>query len=179
MKKRKGRVRLSREGAARELARLSGQIADGVIDLEDKELALPEEFQFKWKVREKNKSIVLDLSLKGSLKESRGGRENGRSRQGKRRPYEAKKLKKALAGRWKEIRRCIRDKSQFENGKDVLAIMSRYGELSDPGWKESWNTCRQKVVSLLNLMEQGDFETARGLEEEIQGLIKSCHKKYK
>ncbi len=179
MKKSKIRLGLSREEAAQELSRIAGQLADGVLKTGETEFSLPGKFRFDLEVKEKDDKFVLELTFKGAMeKEDIKQRNKAVSRSGKR-PYQAKKLKKALGGEWKEIKRCIRERFAPVDTAAIRSLVSGYEKLAEPAWKEAWDVCTKRLLLLLDYLERGEFDQAKGAASEIEGLIKSCHGKYK
>jgi len=176
LKRKKALRDLSREEVAQELTRLAGSIADGSLMFEGCDFSFPDDLHLDWEVREEKGTFSLRLFLKGKkgLPTQVGTRYLK-----KKRPYEAKKLKKALGAQWKHIRRCIKDRCKLEDREQLLSLLSRYGRLSEPAWQSAWHDCTKRLVLLLDLMEQGDFKGSTLLAQEIERLIKSCHKKYK
>ncbi len=179
MKKGRTRSGISREEAARELSTLAGQVADGVFTREGVEIRLPEKFRFQWEVKQKGDRVVLELSIKGEIRKANRqyGKKKGRGE--RKRPYEAKKLKKALAGQWKELKRCIKDRSVPGNNGDLLALLSRYGDLADARWKDAWDECHRQLLLLIEQLEKGEFDQAGKTASRIDGLVKACHGRYK
>ena len=179
MKKSKIRLTLSREEAAQELSRIAGQLAEGVLKSGEIEFSLPGKFRFDLEVKEKDNKVVLELVFKGAVeKQEIKQRKQAVSRPGKR-PYQAKKLKKALGGEWKEIKRCIRERSVPGDTTAIRSLVSGYEKFAEPAWKEAWDVCARRLLLLLDYLERGEFDQAKGVVSEIEGLTKSCHGKYK
>ena len=179
MKKGRTRLNLTREEVAQELSRLAGQVADGTLRSAGVEIALPDKLRFDLEVKEKDSKVVLHLSLKGtSGKDGTTDRRIEITRPGKR-PYRAKKIKKAMAGQWKEIRRSIRERSVHADTGGLASLLKEYGKLAEPGWQEAWDDCEQRLLSLLNHLERSEFDQAEKAAAEVEDLMKSCHKRYK
>ena len=179
MKKSKIKLGLRREEAAQELSRIAGQLAEGVLKSGEIEFSLPVKFRFDLEVKEKDDKFVLQVVLKGAVeKEEIKQKKQAVSRSGKR-PYKAKKLKKALGGEWKEIKRCIRERSAPGDTSAIRSLVSGYEKLAEPAWKEAWDECGRRLLVLVDRLERGEFDGAEDRASEIDRLIKSCHRKYK
>ncbi len=179
MKKKKDSHGLSKEELAQELTRLAGRIADGALSLEKDEIPIPEELSLEWIVREKNGKFTLDLSVKGFRRHSDSASSKGKRSSRKRRPYEVKRLKKAIAGHWKEIRHSLRIRQSMPPRGKCLSLLDRYGDFAEPAWENRWATCKEMITRLYGLAEKGDYEAANRLSDEIEMLMKACHKAYK
>jgi len=180
LKKARGQIRLSRDEAAQYLARLSGSMADGLVRLEAGDVRLPDTLTFNWKFREKDGSVSLEFSFKGTRNKAvRTKDKREKIGDSEKRPYEAKKVKKALAGYWKEIKRSVKEESLPADMESVSSLLAQYGKMARPEWKDQWAACQEKILMLLGFLEKGDFKQAAQLTGEIDRLIKICHKAYK
>ena len=186
MAARKGK-KLERMEAARELARLSGQVADGFLELNDKRVELPDEFVVKKVLKVKKNEISFEFSLKVWEKREDGeGEKKGpvkaqmaQGQKGKRRPYKAKRLKKEIGMRWKALKRCVKNGEAFRDREGFLKALDNYGRRAEEEWKADWERCAGLVREVLDLSQEGRAEEALEKCRQVDELTKACHKRYK
>ncbi len=173
---------------AKELARLSGQLADGFIELDGRRVELPEKVLFKKVLKTKKKEVYFELSIKtkseqSEVKEERKGkgkRQGGRpgERQGKR-PYKAKRLKKEIGMYWKALKRCVKSGERFRDKEGFIRAMSNYSQGAEKEWADQWEKCTALVKEVIELAENGDVDTAIDKCKQVDELTKACHKQFK
>ena len=176
---------IKREELSKELTRLSGAIYDGKFFFDEKEIKLKDTLFLKQSLKVKDGRFYLDIQIKGDIigqereKSPEVSRKKKEKREKKKRPYEAKKIKKAMGGLWKNLSRAIRNQEQFPEEAELIELLDKYSKLTDPDWDKEWQICDRRVRELLDQTKKGDFTQAQHLIREVNGLIKSCHKIYK
>jgi len=179
--------KLKRMEAARELARLSGQVADGFLELNDKRVELPDEFVVKKVLKVKKNEISFEFSLKAREKreEGKGERRGSAKKQmakgqkGRGRPYKAKRLKKEIGMLWKALKRCVKSGETFRDREGFLKSLDSYGKGAEEEWKAEWEKCVRLVREVLDLSHEGRGEEALEKCRQVDQLTKACHKRYK
>jgi len=179
--------KLKRMEAARELARLSGQVADGFLELNEKRVELPDELVVKKVLKVKKNEISFEFSLKAREKREEGkGEKKGvaktkmpQGQKGKKRPYKAKKLKKEIGMLWKALKRCVKSGETFRDREGFLKSLDSYGKGAEQEWKADWERCVGLVREVLDLSQEGRGEEALEKCRQVDELTRACHKRYK
>ncbi len=177
--------KIARMEAAQELARLSGQVADGFIEIGSTRAELPDEFFLKRSLKVKKNEIAFELVLK-----IRADRQQKRPLQKKdspstnrqkssKRPYKAKRLKKDIGMMWKALKRCIKTGETFRDKEGFLKALDTYGKDADKKWAHEWKECTDMIGRTIELSGQGRVEEALELCKQIDQMTKSCHKRFK
>lgn len=99
----------------------------------------------------------------------------------KKRPYEAKKLKKKIGHLWKTLEKAAIGKETISSQRveELFKLAEEYGHMADSAWKEDWNRCHERIKECGHLILQGEGNAATDVIEEVKGMIKQCHKIYK
>ncbi len=179
----------TREEMAQYLARLSGMVAEGVVDFETGQEAIGDTVNFTLEVKRKKSSLELELSMKVSATQEGGG--NGAtkvhadfpSKKGKKgaRPYRAKQLKKTLGAVWKDFKRAANGTGVVDDGQieRLRELMEEYRPFVEDAWAREWDKCDAVVAQAIDAYKRGALEEFNRLAQEVDALTKSCHKVYK
>jgi XXXCH domain-containing protein len=100
---------------------------------------------------------------------------------GKKRPYEAKKIKKSMDGKWKYIKKGIEKGVAPSKGsvEELLDDFDAYLPYVEESWSNAWDECAVTVKECLEASFNGDLKKAKSLLSIIKKQKKVCHKKYK
>ncbi len=111
------------------------------------------------------------------------GRKNGtrNSNSRKKRPYKARKVKKAIKGLWQEIKDCAQSNKAFppDNAARFYDLINQYGQMADPQWKDDWTECASSMKSAITALKSGDPGGVARAIENAEQLTKQCHAKHK
>ncbi len=178
--------KIGRMEAAQELARLSGQVADGFLELAGNRAELPEEILLKRSLKIKKNEISFEFTLKikaerdSKKAQQRQRRSSSRSSEkSDKRPYKAKKLKKEIGMMWKALKRCIKSGETFRDKDGFIRALNTYGQSADREWAREWERCESLVKEALELAGKGNVDEALERCKKVDEMTKACHKKYK
>ena len=175
--------KVERIEAAKEFARFSGQIADGFLQVEEKEVELPEQFILKKALKIKKSEITFELSIKiKKAKENEKAEERQKKEARKKdskRPYKAKRLKKEIGMLWKAFKRCVKNGESFRDTGLLIKDLGLYGQMADSEWASQWQECEELVKEAVDLVDKGKREDALQLCNKVDQLTKACHKRFK
>ncbi len=182
-------------GVASELRRLADQIEAGQITVGGVTLSICNAVSLKVKQKLMGGEVKFDLSLTASLmgEESslpsrtaspmatKGGKGKKSKTNKKSRPYEVKKMKKAIAQQWKQISNAIAAAKMPNSAlqDDFLRLCDQYDQAAGEEWRPFWQESMNSMKQLLKLAQDGNFQGAMLLLATINNQKKSCHKKYK
>jgi XXXCH domain-containing protein len=99
----------------------------------------------------------------------------------KKRPYEAKKLKKKFGSIWKIMEKAHHNGS-VPDQKDVDELMKlsqEYGKMADPSWEDQWTRFHEMLERYCNSLLEGNKDMANMIRKDIKNAKKACHKSYK
>ena len=178
----------TREEMAQYLTKLSGMIADGVVDFEAGQEVIGDRVNFVLEVKRKKASLELELSMK--LSTANQGAQKGLSdrihyptkKTGKReRPYRAKQLKKTLGAVWKDFKRTANEIGMVDDEtiERLKALMNEYDAFVESAWSREWKECASLVEQAIDTYKRGELDQFNRLAQEIDAVTKRCHKVYK
>jgi len=176
--------KIARMEVAQELARLSGQVADGFIEIGSTRAELPDEFFLKRSLKVKKNEINFEffLNIKADRKQKKSLQKDSPStnrQKSSKRPYKAKRLKKDIGMMWKALKRCIKSGETFRDKEGFLRALNTYGKDADKKWVHEWKECTDMIGRTIELSGQGRVEEALELCKQIDQMTKSCHKRFK
>ena len=165
---------------AKELARLSGQLADGFLEVEGHRVELPEKVVLTKVLKTKKKEVYFELSIRTRL-EQRESREErkGKGKKGGKRPYKAKRVKKEISMYWKALKRCVKNGEHFRDKEGFIKALSKYSQGAEKEWAQEWERCTDLVKQVLALAEKGQVQEALDMCKKVDELTKACHKQFK
>ncbi len=183
-KEKKYKELIKGQDIAQELTRLSGEINDRKIKVGSTEIELSKEISLKKSIKIKDGEFFLEISIKAKIVNDILTKEKDRPEKAvikdkKRRPYEAKKIKKAMGAYWKDLVKSYKKRANFTEKEALLGLLEQYGQMTEEDWHQLWVECAQNVKNIIELMEQGEFGGLDKKIEEVNQQIKSCHKLYK
>ncbi len=181
--------KVPRINAAMDLARLSGQVSDGFIEIGGKRAELPEYLVVKKVLKVKNNEVTFEFVLKVKAdkvagrgtegKKAGNHKQSSRTRKDFKRPYKSKKLKKEISMLWKALKRCVKNGESFRDRKGFLRALEKYGKGAEKDWKADWERCVELVREVIELSKAGKRDEAADRCRQVDQLTKACHKKYK
>ncbi len=179
---------LERIEVAQEFVRLSGQMADGFLEVDGRRIELPEKVIFKKLLKTKGNEVLFELSIKTTI-EGLGVRDDSRARgkkqsrkgseRGGKRPYKAKRLKKEISIYWKALKRCVKNRERFRDRDGFLKALAAYSQFADRQWAEQWERCASLVQEVMELSEKGHVDEALERCVLVDDITRGCHKQYK
>lgn len=183
------------QGVAGELRRLADQIAAGQVTVGGVTLSICNAVSLKVKQKLVGGQVKFDVSLTASLvahesspseptptqQKSRAAKGKSSKSVNKSRPYEVKKLKKAMTQQWKQISNAIASATIPDPvlQQDFMKICQEYGQTAAKEWQPLWQESVATMKQLLALAQEGKFQEASVLLATVNNQKKSCHKKFK
>ncbi len=187
--KQKKKGEIDRTIIAQDLARLSGSIADGRLEIAGSLVELGKSGYWKMEKKVKRDAAVIKLEIKLPLSPEAGlaagvsSRPAGQKPLGKRekRPFKAKKIKKEMGNVWKLIKKNVRQGLPPSDAdlKALWRTKEEYEAFVDTTWQKEWEMCIELAKKALSAAEDGNFEEAVSLFNQADKLKGMCHKKYK
>jgi len=184
--KKKGKIELS--ALAQELTRLAGCMADGRVEVGGNVFDLETNGYWKIEKNVKKDRVIIKIEIKVPIRVSgEDGHKNNLKKdeekviKANRRPFKPKKIKKEMGSVWKLIKRNIKQ-GVIPDDSDVAALWrtkEEYQAFVDDVWAKDWDECIRQTKEVLAAAEQGDFDRAILIAEEVDRLKSRCHKKYK
>ncbi len=180
------------KGVADELRKLADQIEDGKVTVGGVNLSLCNAVSLKVKQKLVAGQVKFNISLTASISgsesapsapEAQTQKKKAKTPKDKKksRPYEVKKLKKALAQQWKQVSAAIAAQKTPDPAlvTDFLDICEEYGERAEDEWQPLWHESVESMKKLISFSQEGNFQEATQILSTINNQKKSCHKKFK
>ncbi len=176
--------KIARMVVAQELARLSGQVADGFLEIDSSRVELPDEFFYgkSLKIKKSESDFEFILKIKADRRQKRPASTSQvplKRKRSRKSSYKAKKLKKEIGIMWKALKRCIKSGESFRDREGLLDALDIYGKSADEKWASEWKECVEMVKKAIELTDQDMQDKALEICEQVDKMMRSCHKRFK
>lgn len=93
----------------------------------------------------------------------------------------SKKLKKEISRLWKEFGKHLEEGEIPPEtlANNLLEKCAAYDQYTEPAWHDKWLACTKVLKATVQMTAPGKLAEAKALLDEVNTMIKSCHKEFK